>query len=253
MAAALQVFRDSIIERHRAQAELAHVNRVATMGQFTASIAHEVNQPIGAVVTNAETALRWLGANRPDLDEAQQALARIAGNGIRASDVIGRIRALVKKVPQHKARFDLNQAILEVISLDPQRVLRHGVSLDSSWQRLAAPSRRSRPAATGGPQPDHQRCRGHEQRRRGVARTLDHHRRPHGPGARGRADSGPGPGSADAVHRLFEAFYTTKPDGMGMGLAICRSIIEAHAGQMWAISNEPRGAVFQFTLSAERD
>src|ERR1700680_83762 len=109
MAAAVQIFKDSMIERERAQAELAHVNRVTTMGQMTASIAHEVNQPVAAVVTNADAALRWLGAQPPDLEEARQALGHIIKDGNRASDVIRRIRTLInKKVPTRDDRMDIN-------------------------------------------------------------------------------------------------------------------------------------------------
>ena len=254
MAAALQVFKDSIIERHQAQAELAHVNRVATMGQLTASIAHEVNQPIGAAVTNAEAALRWLRATPPDLDEVQQALARIVENGKRASDVVGRIRALVRKAPQQTARFDLNEAIRDVIALSRSEVRRHGVALHSEL-------------ATNLPTVEGDRVQLQQVILNLIINaveamsSLDQGPRellittqPHGPiGALVAVrDSGPGL-DPQTVDHLFEAFYTTKPDGMGMGLAICRSIIEAHAGQMWAVSNEPRGAIFQFTLSAERD
>jgi len=254
MAAALQVFRDSIIERHRAQAELAHVNRVATMGQLTASIAHEVNQPIGAAVTNAEAALRWLRANPPDLDEVRQALARIVENGKRASDVIGRIRALVRKAPQHTSRFDLNDAIRDVIALSRSEVLRHGVALHSE---LAT----DLPAVAGDRVQLQQVILNLIINAVEAMSSLDQGPRellittkPHASvGALVAVrDSGPGL-DPRTVDRLFEAFYTTKPDGMGMGLAICRSIIEAHAGQMWATSNEPRGAVFQFTLFADRD
>jgi C4-dicarboxylate-specific signal transduction histidine kinase len=224
------------------------------MGQLTASIAHEVNQPIGAAVTNAEAALRWLRATPPDLDEVQQALARIVENGKRASDVVGRIRALVRKAPQQTARFDLNEAIRDVIALSRTEVLRHGVALHSE---LAT----NLPTVAGDRVQLQQVILNLIINAVEAMSSLDQGPRellittqPHGPiGALVAVrDSGPGL-DPQTVDHLFEAFYTTKPDGMGMGLAICRSIIEAHAGQMWAASNEPRGAVFQFTLSAERD
>jgi C4-dicarboxylate-specific signal transduction histidine kinase len=127
-----------ITERKRAeealrevQMELTHANRVTTIGQLTASVAHEVNQPIAAAVTNAQAALRWLGAQPPDLEEVRQALGRIIKNGGRAGDVIGRIRALIKKAPPRKDRFDLNEAILDVIALTRSEVLKYGVSLQA--------------------------------------------------------------------------------------------------------------------------
>ena len=132
MAAAIQIFRDNMIERDRAQAELAHVNRVTTMGELTASIAHEVNQPVAAVVTNADAALRWLGRQPPDVEEARQALGYIIKEGNRASEVIGRIRTLInKKVPTQDDRLDINETIAEVIALTRSEVLRNGISLQT--------------------------------------------------------------------------------------------------------------------------
>ena len=150
-----------------AQTELAHVNRVATMGQLTASIAHEVNQPIGAAVINAQAALRLLRASPPDLEEVRQALGQIIESGRRAGDVIGRIRALIKKAPPRNSRFDLNEAILDVIALTRSEVLKHGVdAADRARDGLAVRGRRSRPAAAGDPQSDHERRRGDERSRR---------------------------------------------------------------------------------------
>jgi signal transduction histidine kinase len=252
MAAALQVFRDSIIERQRAQAELAHANRVATMGQLTASIAHEVNQPIGAVVTNAEAALRWLRAPAANLDEVRQALDRIVKDGRRASDVIARIRALIRKAPRHTTRFDLNEAIRDVIALSRSEVQRHGVALQTELAGDLAP--------VAGDRVQLQQVvlnlivnaveamDDMDQGSRALWISTTTHES-NGALVAVR-DSGPGL-DAEAVDRLFEAFYTTKPNGMGMGLAICRSIIEAHGGRMWANANEPRGAIFQFTVSAQ--
>jgi PAS domain S-box-containing protein len=245
-----------ITERKRAeealrevQMELAHANRVTTIGQLTASVAHEVNQPIAAAVTNAQAALRWLGAQPPDLEEVRQALGRIIKNGGRAGDVIGRIRALIKKAPARKDRFDLNEAILDVIALTRSEVLKHGVSLQTQL-------------LTGLPAVDGDRIQLQQvilnlilnaieamsdidegARELRISTETD---------AAGGVlvtvrDTGPGL-DATSVDRLFEAFYTTKLDGMGMGLSICRSIIEAHGGRLRACANEPWGAVFQFTL-----
>jgi PAS domain S-box-containing protein len=237
-----------------AQAELAHVNRITTMGQLTASIAHEVNQPIAAAITNAQAALRWLGAQPPDLDEVGQALRRIVENGKRASDVIGRIRALIKKAPPRRRRFDLNEAILDVIALTRSEILRHGVSLQTQL-------------ASGLPLIEGDRIQLQQVLLNLLMNAVE---AMSGIGEGTRAlqisteaeatggvlvtvrDSGPGldPANED---RVFEAFYTTKPEGMGMGLAISQSIIEAHGGRMWATANEPRGAVFQFTVPPERE
>jgi PAS domain S-box-containing protein len=230
------------------QMELAHVNRVTTMGQLTASIAHEVNQPIAAMVTNADTALRWLGAEPADLAKAQQALARIARDGLRAGEVIGRIRALIKKVPPRKDRLDINQTILEVISLTRGELERKGVSLETQLAdlpliqadriqlqqvilNLIINAVQAMSDVTEG------------SRELWISTGTD---------ASGQVlvavrDSGPGL-NQESLDRLFDAFYTTKTDGMGMGLSICRSIIEAQGGRVWATANAPQGAIFQFTL-----
>jgi len=229
--------------------ELAHANRVATMGQLSASIAHEVNQPIAAAVINAQTALRWLGAQPPHLEEARQALGRVVKNGNRAGDVIGRIHALLKKSPPRKDGLEINEAILEVIALTHGEVVKNDVSVQTrlveglppiqgdrvqlqqvilnliinAIEAMSGTSEGSRELliSTGKADPD------------GVLVAV--------------RDSGPGVAPA-SLERLFETFYTTKPGGLGMGLSICRSIIEAHGGRLWATANVPQGAIFQFTL-----
>jgi PAS domain S-box-containing protein len=234
--------------------ELAHANRVTTMGQLTASIAHEVNQPIAAAVINAEAGLRWLGAQPPDLEEVRGVLGSIIENGMRAGNVIGGIRALIKKVPSRQACLDINEAIREVIALTRSEAAKTGVSVKTDL-------------ADGLPLIYGDRVQLQQvilnliinaiEAMSGVGET------PRGllistgqaePGGVLVAvrDSGPGLDPASLEH-LFNAFYTTKSGGMGMGLAICRSIIEAHEGQLWASANEPRGAVFQFTLPLQRD
>jgi PAS domain S-box-containing protein len=237
----------------QAQAELAHMSRVTTLGELTASIAHEVNQPIAGVVSNAEAAMRWLGAKPPNLDQAREVLGHVVKDGMRAGDVIHRIRALIKKAPARMARVDVNETTLDVIALTRSELLRHGVSLETQL-------------ATGLPPVEGDRIQlqqvilnlilnaveaisgideGPREMRISTAREASNDV------LVSVRDLGPGldPQNAD---RLFEAFYTTKPDGLGMGLAICRSIIEAHGGRLWATENEPRGAVFQFTLPLER-
>jgi PAS domain S-box-containing protein len=234
------------------QIELAHANRVATMGQLTASIAHEVKQPITAAAANAETALLWLARRPPDLPEAQRALDRIVKDANRAGDVLERIRALVKKAPSQKDSLEINQAILEVIALTRGEVVRIGVALQTQLvddlplvrgdrvqlqqvmlnlilnaveaMSAAGQGERELLISSSNAGPD------------GVLVAVQ--------------DSGPGLAPANVEH-LFEAFYTTKARGLGMGLSICRSIIEAHGGRLSATSNVPRGAVFQFTLPAK--
>ncbi|MEK6303361.1 MAG: PAS domain S-box protein [Acidobacteriota bacterium] len=234
---------------HKAQAELAHVNRVATLGEMTASIAHEVNQPLAAVVTNANACIRWLAHQPPNLAEARQAVGRIIREGNRASDVIGRIRALVRKTPPRKDWFNINEIILEVIALTRSEVHRNRVSLKpqlsdglplvladriqlqqvilnlimNGLEAMSGVVDRSRELQVSSGMNDSA----------GVLVSV--------------LDSGKGldPGSLD---HLFDAFFTTKPEGMGMGLAISHSIILAHGGLLWASPNSPWGAVFQFTL-----
>ena len=225
-----------------AQAELAHANRVTTMGQLTASIAHEVNQPIAATVTNAQAALRWLRAQPPDLDEVRASLSRIVEDGKRAGNVIGGIRAFIKKVPPRKDRFDLNEAILEMIALTRSEVLKHGVLLRTELapglpavdgdriqlQQVILNLILNAIEAMGGIDAGTRELLISTEREAasGVLVTV--------------RDSGPGLDPTD-MERVFKAFYTTKPKGMGMGLAICRSMVEAHGGRMWASANEPRG------------
>jgi two-component system, LuxR family, sensor kinase FixL len=231
------------------QFELAHANRVATMGQLTASIAHEVNQPIAAVLSNAQAALRWLSAQPPNLQRAQQTLDFIIKDATRAGDVIGRIRDLIKKVPPQKHDLQINDAILEIISLTRGELLSNLVSVQMQLAEGLPPIQGDRvqlqqvilnlvvnavEAMTGvseGSRELHIRTDKAESDDVLVAVR----------------DSGPGLTSASS-ERVFEPFHTTKPGGLGMGLSICRSIIEAHGGRLWAAPNVPQGAAFHFTL-----
>ena len=247
-----EALRESEEALREAQGQLAHANRVATMGQLTASIAHEVNQPLAASLTNAQAALRWLGAHPPNLEEVVQALGRIVENANRAGDVIGRIRALVKKEAPRKGQFDLNEAIRHVIALTGSEVLRQGVTLQTEF-------------ATSLPSVEGDRVQLQQVILNLIMNAIEAmsvinegvrelmistETEISGTVVVRVRDAGHGldPQSMD---RLFEAFYTTKSSGMGMGLAICRSIIEAHGGRLWATANVPRGAVFQFTLPVE--
>ncbi|MDI3561782.1 ATP-binding sensor histidine kinase [Bradyrhizobium sp. Arg816] len=234
------------------QMELVHANRVATLGQLSASIAHEVNQPIGATLNNASAALHWLSKEPADLEKARTALNRIFANGNRVSEIIDRMRALFKKAPLRKEDVDINGAILEVIALTRGEVVKNGISVRphlveglpliqgdrvqvqqvimnlivNAIEALSSVCERSRELVitTAKGEPD------------GVLVEV--------------RDSGPGLSSLD-LDRIFDAFITSKPGGMGMGLSICRSIVEAHGGRIWATADQPQGTTFQFTLPAQ--
>jgi C4-dicarboxylate-specific signal transduction histidine kinase len=241
-------------ERHvrEIQMELAHANRLATMGQLTASIAHEVNQPITATATNADAALRWLGARPPDLEEVRQALGRIVKDAHRAGDVIGRIREIIKKAPSQKDRVDINEAIREVIELTRGEAVKDGASVQTALAEdlpLIAGDRVQLQQVVlnlvvNAVQAMGEVAEGPRQLFITTARAE-----PEGVLVAVK-DSGPGLAPASLKH-LFTPFYTTKPGGLGMGLSICRSIVEAHGGRLWATANQPRGAIFNFTVPAQ--
>ena len=236
---------------HKTQAELAHVTRVATLGELTASIAHEVNQPLAAIVTNGNACLRWLAGDSPNLDEARETARRIIRDGNRAGDVIGRIRTLSRKTGTEKELLDMNQAIREVVALAEGEVRRNGVALRMDLTGDLPPILGDRVeleqvvlnlimnaieamSAIG------------DRPRELVIRTQS------GEVDQVRVavqDSGIGL-DPQSMGRIFDAFYTTKPQGMGMGLAISRSIVENHGGRLWAAPNDGPGATFQFTLQA---
>jgi PAS domain S-box-containing protein len=249
------IYRD-ITERKQAEAdlrearaELTHVTRVMTMGELAASIAHEINQPLAAVVTNGNACLRWLAGAVPNLDEAREAVRRIIRDGNRASDVIGRIRALVKKSGTEKGHLDLNEVIQDVVGLIQSEILKNDVVL----QMELAPDL---PEVSGDRVQLQQvilnlvvngieAMSGVTDRSRDLMiRTIRHESDKVLVAVR---DSGTGLQS-ESVDHLFNAFFTTKPKGMGMGLAISRSIIEDHGGRLWAAANDGPGATFQFTL-----
>ena len=232
-----------------AQTELAHVNRVTTMGELAASIAHELNQPIAAMVTNADAALRWLGSQPPNLAEIQEALGRIVQDGSRASEVIGRIRALIKKAPPRKDGMEINEAILEVIALTRGEVMKNGVSLQTQLaeglpliqgdrvqlqQAILNLIINAIEAMSGISDKSRELLIGTRKDASGAVLVAVQ-------------DSGPGL-KPESFDHLFDAFYTTKPGGMGMGLSICRSIVEDHGGRIWASRTAGPGATVQFTL-----
>ena len=238
----------------RAQIELAHVARVTTLGELTASIAHEINQPLTGIIAHAGTALRWLAAQPPDLEEVRQALGFIARDGARAAEVIQRVRALANKADVRTAPLDINRLINESIALVQLELVSHRVSL----RRELAPAL---PLVLADrvqlqqviinlvmngieamqPVTDRRRelvIRSQQDEARQVLVTVE--------------DCGVGI-SAENADRLFNAFFTTKPSGLGMGLSICRSIIEAHGGRMSAFNKTGPGATFQFSLPSHEE
>jgi PAS domain S-box-containing protein len=240
-------------QRYReAQLELAHANRVATMGQLTASIAHEVNQPLAAVVANAEACLRWLRRRTPDVDAACRSVEWIIADGNRASEVIRRVRALANKTSLEKVPLDVNDVVRETIPLVQRELISHQVLLRMELAptlpmilgdrvqlqqviiNLVMNGIESMQSVTDRPRELVVRSRQDETQQ--VLVSV--------------ADCGVGI-SAENADRLFTAFFTTKSSGMGMGLSICRSIIDAHGGRLWATTCEPRGALFQFTIPAD--
>ena len=256
--AELRQANDTLRERGEAlqkvQTELAHVTRVMTLGELTASIAHEVNQPLAAIVTNGNACLRWLGGVTPNLAEGRLAVQRIIKDSYRASEVIARVRTLVKKSPPRNDRVDLNEVIVEVFALAQSEARRNRVSLKQQLKDDLPPVRGDRVQL--------QQVilnlviNGLE----AIAKSKDGTRELSVRSDRDQAnnvviavsDSGEGFDTANVEH-VFDAFFTTKPDGMGMGLAISRTIIESHGGRLWATANTPRGAVFQFTLPTDTE
>jgi PAS domain S-box-containing protein len=234
---------------HEAELELAHANRVATLGQLTASIAHEVNQPIAAVVNHASAALHWLDEDPPNIERIRSSLTGVVGNGRRAGEVMGRIRALLKKVPPQKESMDINEAILEIIALSRGEIKKYGISVQTFLAEGLSP--------VDGDRVQLQQVilnlvvnavealsSVHDRPRELTISTVED--QPNGVRVTIR-DSGPGM-SAETLEQIFDAFYTTKSGGLGMGLSISRSIIEAHGGHLWAAANEPHGASFEFAL-----
>ncbi len=234
------------------EADLAHANRVGMMGVLAASLAHEVKQPIGAARNNARAALNFLAKTPPDLGEVREALGCIVGDADRAGDIIDGIRAHIKKAPPRKDRFDLNKAVTEVVELARSAITKHGVSLQMRLAEELSAVQGDRVqlqqvilnlilnaieamSSVDGPR---DLLVSTEQRQTNGAVTV--------------RDSGPGV-DPKQLERVFETFYTTKSNGVGIGLSICRSIIDAHGGRLWIEANEPRGAAFQFTVPSAAD
>ena len=231
------------------ETQLARANRLETMGQLTASIAHEVNQPIAATLSNAQAALRWLRRDPPDLNEVSHALARIARDAARAGDVVHRIRNLTKKGAPRDEHLDMNAVIREVIDLTRSEAIKHAVSVRTDLAGNLPPIQGDRvelqqvilnlilnaiEAMSG--VSDGCRSMLIATKKTEAAQALV-----------SISDSGPGL-AQEVQENLFKAFFTTKPSGLGLGLSICRSIVESHGGRLSASANSPRGAIFQFTL-----
>jgi PAS domain S-box-containing protein len=240
-------------ELQNTRTELAHVMRVTSLGELTASIAHEVNQPLGAVVANAEACLGWLDRESPDLNEAHAALDRIVRDGHRAGEVIRRVRALIQRTETQMVPLKINEVVREAVNIVEYELRRYQVSL--RWELSS-----ERPLVFGDriqlqqvllnlilnsieamqPVTDRQReliIRSEQDEDQQVRVTV--------------IDCGIGL-PAESGHKIFDAFITTKASGLGMGLSICRSIIHAHGGRIWASSHEPFGVAVQFTLPQHR-
>jgi PAS domain S-box-containing protein len=245
-------------ELHQAQSELAHVTRLTTLGELTASIAHEVNQPLAAVVTNGEAALRWLHRDTPDLKEVQTSLERMISNGRRASDVIARLRSLTRKTDLIRAPLDANELVEDVLLLvereliardvalnlqlapSPLPVLGDRIQLQQAIINLAVNAVQAMASVAD------------RQRSLHILTKID---QPDGPPQEivvELKDNGPGI-DPSVINKLFTSFYTTKTDGMGMGLSICRSIVESHGGKLVASSELGHGATFTVHLPIRED
>jgi PAS domain S-box-containing protein len=233
------------------KSELAHLNRVTTMGELAASIAHEIKQPISAAHTNAKTCLRWLGRDEPDIAEAREAVSRIVQDVTRASEIISRIRGLFKQGESERGSLDVNEVIGEMISLLRGEAGRHAISVQAELApelpKVSADRVQLQQVLMN------LMLNGIEAISEGKAEgqlTIRSQRNPEDLVLISVSDTGIGL-PPDRAEKVFDAFFTTKPQGTGMGLSLSRSIIEAHGGRLWATGNPDRGATFQFTLPAE--
>lgn len=234
-----------------AQTELARMSRVMALGELSASIAHEVNQPLAAIVTSGAACLRWLGHATPQPDEVRACVQNMMANGKRAGEIVRRIRTLTKRDTPQKMRLGLNEVVTEVASLVQHQVLTHRVKLRvklaCGLPRLAADRIELQQVILNLVINGIQAI---DETDDGLRELLIETRQDEdGWVVVAVQDSGPGI-KAENVNHLFDPFFTTKSDGMGMGLSICRSIIEAHGGRVWASSHAARGAVFQCSLPA---
>ena len=234
-------------ELNQARTEIARVNRVLTLGELTAAIAHEINQPLAAVVADGSAGLHWLDGEPPNLPEVRQTLTRIVKNANRAADVIGRIRAMARKSPLRMEQLDVNELIQDVIALMRSELDRNRIALHARLADGLPPVQGDRVQlqqvilnlimnaidAMSGGEPRELQVTSERDERQNVLVSVE--------------DSGCGLDPA-MIDRMFDTFHTTKSGGMGMGLAISRSIVERHGGRLWASASVPRGAVFRFAL-----
>ena|SRR5690349_13661658 len=240
-------------ELRKLQAGLAHVSRVTILGELTASLAHEVNQPLAGIVSSADACLHWLAAQPPNVDKARRAIGRITRDAKRASDVVARVRNLAKKAPLQWTWVDINETVEETISLATRELSQNNVSLETQLaenmpQILADRIQLQQvilnliinacEALTAADDEFRKLSISTAREMDGVALTV--------------CDTGVGI-DPQQIETVFEAFHTTKPGGMGMGLAVSRSIIEGHGGRLWAEPNEPRGAIFKFTIPSKKE
>jgi PAS domain S-box-containing protein len=240
----------ALAQLEQMQSDLAHMNRVSMMGELAASLSHEIMQPIASARNNARAAQNFLDKQPTDLGEVREALSCIVGDTDRAGDIVDRIRDHIKKAPPRKEHFDLNEAINEVMVLGRSEIIKNGVRGQTRLSEELFPVHGDRvqlqqvvlnlllnavEAMSSVEAGARELLISTEQDHTGVLVAV--------------RDSGPGI-HPEHLERVFESFYTTKPRGTGMGLSICRSIIDAHGGRLWAEANEPRGAIFQFTLPA---
>jgi C4-dicarboxylate-specific signal transduction histidine kinase len=240
-------------ELRKLQAGLAHVSRVTILGELTASLAHEVNQPLAGIVSSADACLHWLAAQPPNVDKARRAIERITRDAKRASDVVARVRNLAKKAPLQRTWVDINETVEETISLATRELSQNNVSLETQLaenlpQILADRIQLQQvilnliinacEALTAADDEFRKLSLSTAREMDGVALTV--------------RDTGVGI-DPQQIETVFEAFHTTKPGGMGMGLAVSRSIIEGHGGRLWAEPNEPRGAIFKFSIPSKKE
>ena len=239
---------------HQLEADLAHLNRVSMMGELTASIAHEVNQPLSGVVSNGSACLRWLSGDAPNLEEAREAARRIVRDGKRAAEIIARIRALTKRSTEHRERLDLNETMRDILMLVGDEAKKKGVNIGTRFAEglfqvvgdrvqlqqvilnLVMNGMEAMSTVTDRPRELVITSRNADEGQAEV--TIQ--------------DSGIGL-DPDQSARIYDAFYTTKPTGMGMGLSICRSILQAHGGRLWATANDGPGTTFHFTLPKQQE
>jgi signal transduction histidine kinase len=236
---------------YEAQSQLAHIGRVTALGELTASIAHEVNQPLAAVVINGNASLRWLADSPPNLTEARQAIEHIVKDANRASDVVARVRALTKSTHREKGWVNMNSLILETVALTEREIQHHHVALQTELAADLLPVMGDRVQlqqvilnlilnAMEATQT------AHNERELLISTVNDGTKIVHV----SVQDNGAG-FPPEKLDHVFDAFYTTKAEGMGMGLTISRSIVESHGGRIWATPVTPHGAVVQFTLPVD--